>query len=67
MVSVVRCRCMVSLSSCDKMSVQDTHQELKVTLVTSDVIVKGPRMSIVCRNSRKNARKKEKKKSRQCF
>ena len=42
MVSVVRCRCLFSLSSCYKMSVQDTHRERKVTLVMSDVIVKGP-------------------------
>ena len=67
MVSVVRCRCIFSLSSCDKMSVEDTHHEREVTLVMSDVIVKGPRMSIFCRNWRKNVRKEEKRKSRQCF
>ena len=33
----------VSMSTqCEKMSVQDTHREREVTLVMSDVIVKGP-------------------------
>ena len=67
MVSVVRCRCVFLLSSYDKMcktSVQDTHRAREVTLVMAKVIVKGPRMSIFCRNWRKNVRKKEK---RQCF
>ena len=62
MVSVVRCLCMFSLSSCDEMFVQDTHREREVTLVMSNVIVKGPRMSIFCRSWRKNVRKKEKRK-----
>ena len=45
MVSVVQCRCVFSLSSCNKMSVQDTHREREVTLAVYDVIEKGPRMS----------------------
>ena len=38
MVSVVRCDCVLSLSSCDKMSAQDMHREREggeVTLVMS--------------------------------
>ena len=62
MVSVVQCHCVFSLGSCDKVSVQNMHREREVTLVMSGVIVKGPRMSIFCRNWRKFFRKKEKRK-----